>query len=166
MKKDRGAILAQVRELLALHAEEGLRAAEIGDILNVERYLISILLCQYRTRGHVRSTGKRGAIRFFLSPTAPDSPVRNQPVTPRPIRKARAGLLLPPIEDPAVGRPRSIAQVLESALASGLRLGENVKVTVCPGGIDTRFTIDPRQFEGGESVAEWRRRRQAGEGTR
>ena len=155
MKRKKGQLLAEIREALA-GQPDGLDSAALANHCRMTRPRMAVELWCLRRDGHLRASGGRDQ-RWFVSPTAPISSALDQLVTPRAARRAAA---IPALEHVSVlGEPRTPDQVRASAEESGLVLAPNVKITVCPGGLDNRFSVDPRTFKGGESTADWHRRR-------
>lgn len=156
MKRKPGQLLSEIRAALE-ERPEGMDAGELARHCGIERYLMAIWLCGFRKSGHMRATGGRGQ-RWFMSPTAPETRARNQPVTPP--RGPRRAMALPVMEHVTlIGVPRTVTEVRATVEAAGLVLAPNVKITVCPGGLDTRFSVDPREFAGGDAMADWKRKR-------
>lgn len=155
MRRKAGQLLAEIRAALEARPD-GMDAGELAAHCGMPRYLMAISLCGYRKAGHLRSSGGMGQ-RWSVSPTAPDSSALDQLVTRRNVRY---GAAIPALANVSViGLPRTPEQVRDSAQESGLMLAPNVKITVCPGGLDNRFSVDPRKFGGGDSIAEWKRHR-------
>lgn len=76
---------------------------------------------------------------------------------------ARAGMSsftkpakLPKVQRAAV--PAPVVKFHTPPAAGAAVVPANVKVTICPSGRDTRFTVDP-SFEDGERMTDWRARR-------
>jgi hypothetical protein len=155
MKRKKGQLLAEIREALA-GRPDGLDSAALADHCRMTRPRMAVELWCLRRDGHLRASGGRDQ-RWFVSPTAPASAAPDQLVT---LRAGRRTAAIPALEHVSViGVPRTPEQVRAAAVEAGLVLAPSVKITVCPGGLDNRFSVDPRKFGGGDSIAEWKRHR-------
>jgi len=157
MKRKKGQLLAEIREALATHPE-GLDSGELARRCGIERARMAVELWCMRRDGHLRATGGREQ-KWSVVPAVADLSALDQLVTLRaPMRPAA----IPALRHVSVlVEPRTVDQVRASAEQAGLVLAPNAKITVCPGGLDTRFSVNPRQFAGGESMSNWLRMRSA-----